>query len=159
VIFIEHGSLYSLKGPVPEEDYFIPIGLADIKKEGKDISIITYSLMVQKALSAANRLKEDGIDVEVVDLRTLKPLDVETITKSVRKTHKVVVAHEACLTGGFGGEIIARIVENAFDYLDAPIKRVGVPDVPIPYAKSLEDVVVPKEEFLIKSVREVLRDL
>ena len=159
VVYMEHGSLYGIKGQIPEEDYTIPMGVGDIKREGKDISIITYSYMVHKALAAAEILEADGIDAEVVDLRTLKPMDTEIITASVKKTHRVVVLHEACVTGGIGGEIVAKIAENVFDYIDAPIKRVGIPDVPVPYAKSLEDAIVPNEEKLITCVKEVLEGL
>ncbi len=159
VVYMEHGSLYGIKGQIPEEDYTIPMGVGDIKREGKDISIITYSYMVHKALAAAEILEADGIDAEVVDLRTLRPMDTEIITASVKKTHRVVVLHEACVTGGIGGEIVAKIAENVFDYIDAPIKRVGIPDVPVPYAKSLEDAIVPNEEMLITCVKEVMEGL
>ena len=159
VVYMEHGSLYGIKGQVPEEDYTIPMGVGDIKREGKDISIITYSYMVHKALGAAEILEADGIDAEVVDLRTLRPMDTEIITASVKKTHRAVVLHEACITGGIGGEIVAKIAENVFDYIDAPIKRVGIPDVPIPYAKSLEDTIVPNEETLISCIKTVLDGL
>ena len=159
VVYMEHGSLYGIKGQIPEEDYTIPMGVGDIKREGKDISIITYSYMVHKALAAAEILEADGIDAEVVDLRTLKPMDTEIIAASVKKTHRVVVLHEACVTGGIGGEIVAKIAENVFDYIDAPIKRVGIPDVPVPYAKSLEDAIVPNEEMLITCVKEVMEGL
>lgn len=159
VVYIEHGSLYGIKGQIPEEDYTIPMGVGDIKREGKDISIITYSYMVHKALAAAEILGVDGIDAEVVDLRTLKPMDTEIIAASVKKTHRVVVFHEACVTGGIGGEIVAKIAENVFDYIDAPIKRVGIPDVPVPYAKSLEDAIVPNEDKLITCIKEVMEGL
>ncbi len=159
VVYMEHGSLYGIKGQIPEEDYTIPMGVGDIKREGKDISIITYSYMVHKALAAAEILEADGIDAEVVDLRTLKPMDTEIIAASVKKTHRAVVLHEACITGGIGGEIVAKIAENVFDYIDAPIKRVGIPDVPVPYAKSLEDAIVPNEEMLITCVKEVMEGL
>ena len=159
VVYMEHGSLYGIKGQLPEEDYTVPMGVGDIKREGKDISIITYSYMVHKALGAAEILEADGIDAEVVDLRTLRPMDTEIITASVKKTHRAVVLHEACITGGIGGEIVAKIAENVFDYIDAPIKRVGIPDVPIPYAKSLEDTIVPNEETLISCIKTVLDGL
>ena len=159
VVYMEHGSLYGIKGQIPEEDYTIPMGVGDIKREGKDISIITYSYMVHKALAAAETLEAEGIDAEVVDLRTLRPMDVDIIIASVKKTHRVVVLHEACVTGGIGGEIVAKIAEKAFDYIDAPIKRVGIPDVPVPYAKTLEDAIVPNEEMLITCVKEVMEGL
>ena len=159
VVYMEHGSLYGIKGQIPEEDYTIPMGAGDIKREGKDISIITYSYMVHKALAAAEILEADGIDAEIVDLRTLRPMDTEIIIDSVKKTHRVVVLHEACITGGIGGEIVAKIAENVFDYIDAPIKRVGIPDVPIPYAKSLEDTIVPTKEKLIACIKAVMEEL
>lgn len=159
VVYMEHGSLYGIKGQIPEEDYTIPMGAGDIKREGKDISIITYSYMVHKALAAAETLEADGIDAEIVDLRTLRPMDTEIIIDSVKKTHRVVVLHEACVTGGIGGEIVAKIAENVFDYIDAPIKRVGIPDVPIPYAKSLEDTIVPTKEKLIACIKAVMEEL
>jgi pyruvate/2-oxoglutarate/acetoin dehydrogenase E1 component len=156
VVFIEHGSLYNVKGDIPESEFTVPLGLAEIKRNGKDISIITYSYMVHTALSAAEILKEEGVDVEVVDLRTLRPMDTEVMMESIKKTHRVVVLHEACITGGIGGEIVARIAENVFDYIDAPIVRMGVPDVPIPYAKSLENTIIPNEEKLIACIKNVL---
>ena len=159
VVYMEHGSLYGIKGQLPEEDYTVPMGVGDIKREGKDISIITYSYMVHKALGAAEILEADGIDAEVVDLRTLRPMDTEIITASVKKTHRAVVFHEACVTGGIGGEIVAKIADNVFDYIDAPIKRVGIPDVPIPYAKSLEDTIEPNEETLITCIKEVMEGI
>ena len=159
VVYMEHGSLYGIKGQIPEEDYTLPIGVGDIKREGKDISIVTYSYMVHKALAAAETLASEGIDAEVVDLRTLRPMDTDIIIDSIKKTHRVVVLHEACVTGGIGGEIVAKIAENAFDYIDAPIKRLGIPDVPIPYAKSLEDTIIPNEEKLIACIKAVLEGL
>ena len=156
VVFIEHGSLYNVKGDIPENEFTVPLGLAEIKRKGNDISIITYSYMVHTALSAAEILKGEGVDVEVVDLRTLRPMDTEVMMESIKKTHRVVVLHEACITGGIGGEIVARIAENVFDYIDAPIVRMGVPDVPIPYAKSLENTIIPNEEKLIACIKNVL---
>ena len=157
VIFIEHRLLYSSKGAVPEDDdYVIPIGKADIKREGKDVTIITWSRMVKDSLQAANELEKEGIDVELVDLRTLKPLDLETILKSAKKTGRVVIVHEACKTGGYGGEIATLIMENAFDYLDAAIKRVTARDTPIPYAAHLERAVIPNPDWIIEGVKELM---
>lgn len=156
IVYMEHGSLYGIKGQIPEEDYTIPLGIGEIKREGKDISIITYSYMVHMALAAAEILQGEGIDAEIVDLRTLRPMDTGIIVDSIKKTHRVVVLHEACITGGIGGEIVAKIAENVFDYIDAPIKRLGIPDVPIPYAKSLEDTILPTKEKLIACIKEVL---
>lgn len=159
VVFIDHGSLYGIKGEVPDEDFTLPLGRGEIKRPGADVSVITYSYMVHTALAAAETLAKEGIDIEIVDLRTLRPMDTEIILESVKKTHRAVVLHEACVTGGIGGEIAARIADSAFDYIDAPIKRVGVPDVPIPYAKSLEDTILPNEEKLIACVRNVLEGI
>ena len=157
VIFVEHKLLYLTEGPVPEDqDYLIPLGKADIKKEGSDITIITWSRMVFDCLEAAVQLEKEGIQAEVLDLRTLKPLDVEAVVKSVKKTGRVVIVHEACKTSGFGGEVSTVIMENAFDYLDAPIKRVTGLDAPIPYAFHLESAVIPNPEWIIDGVKEVL---
>jgi len=159
IVYMEHGSLYGIKGQIPEEDYTIPLGIGEIKREGKDISIITYSYMVHMALAAAEILQGEGIDAEIVDLRTLRPMDTGIIVDSIKKTHRVVVLHEACITGGIGGEIVAKIAENVFDYIDAPIRRLGIPDVPIPYAKSLEDTILPTKEKLIACIKEVLEGI
>ena len=157
VVFIEHKLLYLTEGPVPEDDdYIIPIGKADTKREGQDVTIITWSKMVIDSLEAANELEKEGIDVEVVDLRTLKPVDLETIIESVKKTGKVVIVHEACKTGGFGGEIATLIMEHAFDYLDAPVKRVTGLDSPIPYAEPLSRAVIPNPDWIIRGVREIM---
>ncbi|PKN64027.1 MAG: alpha-ketoacid dehydrogenase subunit beta [Deltaproteobacteria bacterium HGW-Deltaproteobacteria-15] len=155
VVFIEHKLLYQTKGPVPDEEYTIPLGKADIKREGRDVTIVTWSKMVLDCLEASARLEKESIDAEVVDLRTLAPLDLDTIVRSVEKTGKVVIVHEACKTGGFGAEIAARIVENAFDYLDAPIKRVAAVDTPIPYAAPLYRAVIPDPEKIVRGVKEL----
>ncbi|HSB73167.1 MAG TPA: alpha-ketoacid dehydrogenase subunit beta, partial [Candidatus Methylomirabilis sp.] len=130
VLFIEHKLLYATKGMVPDGEHLVPLGEADVKRPGRDVTIVTISHMVQKALRAAERLAAEGIDAEVIDLRTLAPLDLGTVLRSVRKTNRVVIAHEACRRGGFGGELAAQIQEEAFDFLDAPIRRVGALDVP-----------------------------
>jgi len=157
VIFIEHKLLYLTEGPVPEDDdYVVPLGIADIKREGEDVTIIAWSKMVPASLEAAHELEKEGIGVEIIDVRTLKPLDLETILTSVKKTGRVVIAHEACKTGGFGGEIATLIMENAFDYLDAPIKRVTGLDTPIPYASHLESAVIPNPDWIVKGVRELI---
>ncbi|MDK2878020.1 MAG: acetoin:2,6-dichlorophenolindophenol oxidoreductase subunit beta [Thermoanaerobacteraceae bacterium] len=156
VLFIEHKILYSVKGDVPEGEYLIPLGKADIKRPGKDVTVIATSLMVHRALSAAEKLAKEGIDVEVIDPRTLKPLDIETIVSSVKKTNRVVIVHEAHKTGGVGAEIATRIMEEAFDYLDAPIKRVAGMDVPIPYNMELEKICIPQEEDIIDAIKSVL---
>ncbi len=156
VLFIEHKLLYNEKGPVPEEEYTIPLGVADVKRSGKDVTVIATSRMVLRSLNAAEQLEEEGISVEVVDPRTLVPLDEETLLESVRKTNRVVIVHEACRRGGVGAEITAIIQEKAFDYLDAPIERVGAADVPVPFAPILENFVIPDEGRIAEAVRRVL---
>ena len=156
VLFIEHKLLYSTKGQVPEGEHLIPLGQADVKRVGTDVTIVTISHMVLKALRAAERLAADGIEAEVIDLRTLAPLDMETVLRSVRKTNRVVIAHEACRRGGFGGELAAQIQEEAFDLLDAPVLRVGALDVPIPYSKPMEEYVIPDEARIVGAVTHLL---
>jgi 2-oxoisovalerate dehydrogenase E1 component len=157
VMFIEHKMLYGNKGPVPAEDYTIPLGLADVKREGTDVTVISYSRMVLRALEAAEVLAAEGISVEVVDLRSLKPLDMETVVASVRKTGRVVGVTEAYKTGSFISELIAQINETAFDWLDAPIVRVAARDVPVPMAESLEDAAIPNVDAIIAGIRQALR--
>lgn len=159
VVFLEQKLLYRTKGEVPEvgDDYIIPLGEADVKREGKDVTIITYGRMVPRSLKVAEDLSAEGIDVEVIDIRTLVPLDKETLIQSAKKTGKVLVVHEACQTGGFGGELVSVIVDSdAFFYLDAPVKRLGGLDVPIPYNPNLEAQVVPTEEKITAAVKELL---
>lgn len=157
VIFYEHKLLYRTKGHVPEEAYSIPLGQADVKRQGKDVTVIATSIMVHKALEAAGLLEQEGIDVEVIDPRTLVPLDEETIFESVKKTGRVVVVHEAVKRGGFGGEIASLIAESeAFDYLDAPIQRLGGLPVPIPCNPILEQKVVPQVEDIVNAVKKTL---
>ena len=156
VLFIEHKLLYATKGTVPDGEHLVPLGEADVKRPGRDLTIVTISHMVQKALRAALRLAAQGIEAEVIDLRTLAPLDLGTVLRSVRKTNRVVIAHEACRRGGFGGELAAQIQEEAFDFLDAPIQRVGALDVPIPYSKPMEEYVIPDEERIVTAARRVL---
>ncbi len=156
VIFIEHKYLYGTKGQIPEEEYSIPLGVADIKKEGNDVTVIATSYMVHKVLNVANELEKEGISIEIVDPRTLSPLDKDTILKSVEKTSHAVIVHEAPLRGGTGGEIAAIIADEGFEYLDAPIKRIGAKDTPIPFPSVLEDFVLPSEEDIKKVVKELL---
>ena len=155
IVFVEHKMLYNTKGEVPEEEYLIPVGPADIKREGKDITILSYSRMLLLSLEAANILEKEGISTEVIDLRTLLPLDIETIVKSVKKTNKVVIVEEDCKTGGTGAEIGMKIIENAFDYLDAPIKRIAGVDVPMPKSSVLEKLAIPDVEKICSVVREM----
>ncbi|HEX7057156.1 MAG TPA: alpha-ketoacid dehydrogenase subunit beta [Bacilli bacterium] len=157
VIFYEHKLLYRTSGPVPEQMYSIPLGKADIKREGTDVTVIATAVMVHKALEAAVELEKEGISIEIVDPRTLVPLDEETIVSSVKKTGRVVVVHEAVKRGGFGGEIAAMIAESeAFDYLDAPVQRLGGLPVPIPYNPELEKHAIPQVKDIIRSVKATL---
>ncbi len=153
VIFIEDMILNFVPGPVPEDDYTIPIGVADIKKHGRDVTVVTWSKMLGAAFKAAGQLEQQGISVEIVDLRTLVPLDEATVLESVRKTGRLVVLHEATRTGGFGGEIAALVAEKAFDALKAPVKRVTAPDIPVPFSKPLEDFYMPNENSLIQTIK------
>ncbi|MGM7723887.1 alpha-ketoacid dehydrogenase subunit beta [uncultured Metabacillus sp.] len=158
VIFYEHKLLYKTKGDVPEEQYSIPIGKADVKRKGTDVTIVATSIMVHKALEAAAELEKEGVDVEIVDPRTLVPLDEETIIESVKKTGRLIVVHEAVKRGGFGGEIASMIAESeAFDYLDAPIKRLGGLSIPIPYNPTLEKAAIPQVPDIIGAVKEIVR--
>ncbi|MFQ5858082.1 MAG: alpha-ketoacid dehydrogenase subunit beta [Anaerolineae bacterium] len=144
VIYFENKYLYRhVEGEVPEDDYVIPIGVADVKREGEDLTVVTYGAMVQESLAAAEALAKEGVDVEVVDVRTLKPLDKETVLNSARKTGKVAVVHEAYRSYGAGGELAALIAEEAFEWLDAPLVRITAPDTPVPYSAPLEDAFRP----------------
>ncbi|MDO6451215.1 alpha-ketoacid dehydrogenase subunit beta [Oceanobacillus profundus] len=157
VIFYEHKLLYKTSSEVPEEEYSIPLGKAEVKREGTDITIVATAIMVHKALEAAAELEKEGISVEVVDPRTLVPLDTETIIESVAKTGHLVVVHEAVKRGGFGGEIASMIAESeAFDYLDAPIKRLGGVETPIPYNPELEKAAIPQVPDIVNAVKETL---
>lgn len=156
VFFIEHKATYGFTGPVPEEEYLIPLGVADVKREGTDVTIVATSKQVYDALSAAEKLAEEGIEVEVIDPRTLKPLDTETIVESVRKTHHCIVVSEGCKTGGYASEVASTIGEMAFDYLDAPIMRVAGEDITIPFNARLETAAVPQEQDIVVAVHEVM---
>jgi pyruvate/2-oxoglutarate/acetoin dehydrogenase E1 component len=157
VMFIEHKMLYSVKGPVPEEDYIIPLGVADVKRAGKDVTLITYSRMVHRGLEVADKLAKDGIDVEVIDLRSLKPLDLDTVLASVKKTGRVVGLTEAYKTGSFISELFTLLNELAFDYLDAPMVRVAAADVPVPMSIPLEDAAIPNASVIEAAIRKALR--
>lgn len=157
VIFIEHTKLYGEKGPVPDEDYTVPFGVAEVKREGQHLSIITYSYMVPVALAAAEKLADDGIEVEVVDLRSLRPIDWETVYSSVRKTHRALVLTQDWLTLGISAELAARISRDTFDYLDAPVERLTQEEVPLPYAINLEQLAFPDDERVAAKVREMLK--
>lgn len=153
VVFIENLSLYAAKGEVPEEEYLIPFGQADIKRAGEDVSVVALSGMVPQALKAADTLLQEGIRIEVIDPRTLAPLDIDTIVKSVMKTGRLVVAHAAAKTGGAGAEIAQQVLERAFDYLDGPIVRVAAADVPIAASQALESATFPDWQDIVTACR------
>jgi 2-oxoisovalerate dehydrogenase E1 component beta subunit len=157
VLFFEHKFLYRrLKEDLPSEDYAVPIGVAATRRQGSDLAIITYGAMVHTALEAAGALEEEGVSTEVLDLRTLLPLDEEAILAAAAKTGKVIVLHEDTRNGGIGGEIAARIGESAFEYLDGPVMRVAAPDTPVPYAAPLEDVFIPSVARVIAAAKELI---
>lgn len=155
VIFFQHKKLFSKEGPVPDGEHIVPLGKAAVKRSGDQVTLLTYGSGYYMCMEAANELSIVGIEAEVIDLRTLKPLDFNTIAQSIKKTNRVVVVHEACLTGGFGAEVAARICSDFFDYLDAPVIRVAAKDVPIPFSPTLEDFVLPKVKDVIKAVQQV----
>jgi pyruvate/2-oxoglutarate/acetoin dehydrogenase E1 component len=157
VVFIETKTVYNKKGEVPESDYVIPFGVADVKRVGKDVTVFATGVMVHRSLEAAEILAKEGIDIEVIDPRTLVPFDKETLVKSVIKTGKLIIVHEACKRGGFGGEVAAEVMESeAFDYLDAPIKRIAGKNIPIPYCMELEKSAVPQVDDIVNAVREMV---
>ena len=156
VMFFEHKLLYSIEGPVPEEEYTVPFGVADVKREGEDVTVVATLYMVHKALAATKTLSKEGIDVEVIDPRTLVPLDKQAIVNSVKKTGRIVIVTEDCKTAGVSAEIAAMVAEEALDYLDAPVKRVAEPDTPIPFSPPLEQFVIPNEKSIVKAVKEIV---
>ena len=153
VMFIEHSRLYGVTGEVPDEEYTVPFGKSDVKRAGKDVTIVTYSRMLHVSLAAAEKLAAEGIECEIVDLRTLRPLDMEPVYESVRKTHRAIVVEEDWVTCGMGAEIAARVSKETFDYLDAPVERVGAIEVPLPYAKNLEALALPEEKTVMDAVK------
>jgi len=156
VMFLEQKLLYRTKGMVEEDEYTIPLGVADVKREGTDCTIVTYGRMVRMSLAAAETLAAEGIGVEVIDLRTLLPMDKDAILKSVKKTHRLCVVHEAVKTAGLGGEIAASVCESdAFHYLDAPVRRLASEDVPVPFCPVLEKGILPDEEKIAQAIREM----
>jgi pyruvate/2-oxoglutarate/acetoin dehydrogenase E1 component len=156
VFFCEHKLLYPVEGDVPEEEYTIPFGVAELKKKGSDVTVIATMYMVHKALNAAVTLEGEGLNVEVIDPRTLTPLDKKAIVDSVKKTGRLVIVTEDCKTGGVSAEIASVVAEEAIDYLDAPIKRVTGADTPIPFSPPLEQYVIPNEKAIIKAIKEVV---
>ena len=156
VFFIEHKLLYNEKGPVSGGEYLIPIGVPEVKRLGKDVTILAYSRQLLFALKAADELAKDGVDCEVIDLRTLIPLNLEIVGESLKKTGGLVTCEEGPLTGGMGAEIAARISKDFFEYLDAPVERVAALDAPVPFARNLERIVIPQPEHIMKAVKSVL---
>lgn len=155
VVFVEHKKLYAMKGPVPEDYYTIPFGKAEIKRTGKDVTLVATHEMVNRALRIADGCAKEGIDLEIIDLRTLRPLDKETILDSVRKTGRLIVADEGPVTCGIHAEIAALVSEEAIQYLQAPILRVGSPDTPVPFSPPLEQIYIPDEEDIVAAVRKM----
>ncbi len=156
VMFIEHATLYQARGEVPEEEYLEPIGVSKIQREGRDVTIVTYSKMLQVSTQAAEQLSSEGIEAEIVDLRTLRPLDIEPVIQSFRRTNRAVIVEEGWGSYGVGAEVASRIYESAFDYVDAPIKRVAQKEVPLAYNRDLEQLALPQVEDVVKAVKEVL---
>ena len=157
VLYFEHKVLFPMKGPVPEGDHVVPIGKANVSRKGKDVTIVSYSLMMHRALEAAEKLAAEGIQAEVIDLRTISPIDKETIFESVRKTKRLVIVHEAVKQGGVGAEISALVAEEMIDWLDAPIRRIGAPFVPVPFSPPLEQLVKISADHIVKTVKEICR--
>jgi pyruvate dehydrogenase E1 component beta subunit len=156
VLFIEHATLYQVRGEVPDGDYVVPIGVSDVKREGRDVTIVAYAQGLQVALEAAEKLAQEGIEAEVVDLRTLQPLDMGPVLKSFQKTFKAVIVEEGHRSYGVGAEIVARIQEDGFDYLDAPIKRVAQAEAPLPYSRELEQSALINADKVIAAVKEIV---
>jgi len=156
VLFVESGLLYRTKGEVPEEEYTIPLGKAEVKRKGDDVTVVGVSRMVGEAMSAARKLEETGVSAEVVDIRTLQPLDLATIVDSVKRAPRLVVACDDVKTGGVGSEISAAVLESAFDYLDAPILRVACPEIPVPFSPTLEQMYMPNAEKIVQAVGQIM---
>ena len=156
VMFIEHATLYQTRGEVPEGDFIVPIGKSTVQRPGKDVTIVTYSKMLELSLKAADQLAKEGVEAEIVDLRTLRPLDMAPVIESFKKTNRAVIVEEGWKSYGVGAEITTRIYEEAFDYVDAPVKRVAQKEVPLPYNRTLEQSAIPNVEDIIQAVKEVL---
>ncbi len=156
ILFIEHATLYQVRGEVPEDDYTVPIGKSKLQRPGKDVTIVTYSKMLDVSAKAAEQLAKQGIEAEIIDLRTLRPLDMEPVLDSFKKTNRAVVVEEGWRSFGVGSEVAARIYEQAFDYVDAPVRRVAQEEVPLPYNRTLEQMALPQIEDVIAAVKEVM---
>lgn len=157
VLFFEHKALFPLKGPVPEGEHLVPIGKANVSRTGKDVTLVSWSFMMHRALEAAEMLTQEGIEVEVIDLRTISPIDKETIFDSVRKTKRLLIVHEAVKTGGVGAEISAMVAEEMIDWLDAPVARLGAPFVPVPFSPALEKLVKISAQDIADAARRLIR--
>jgi pyruvate dehydrogenase E1 component beta subunit len=156
VLFIEHATLYQFRGEVPERDYVEPIGVSKVQRPGRDVTVVAYSKMLQHSLEAAEQLAQEGIEVEIVDLRSLRPLDMGPVLDSFKRTNRLVIVEEGWRSYGVGAEVAARVTEQAFDYLDAPIKRVAQTEVPLPYNQALEQMALPQVADVVAAVKEVL---
>ncbi len=156
VLFIEHATLYQTRGEVPDGEYIVPIGKSIVQRPGRDVTIVTYSKMLEISLKAAEKLSVEGIEAEIVDLRSLRPLDMEPVIESFKKTNRAVIVEEGWPSYGVGAEVSSRIYEQAFDYVDAPIKRVAQKEVPLPYNRTLEQMAIPDVDSVIAAVKEVL---
>jgi len=157
IMFIEHAAMYQVRGEVPDEEYLIPIGKSKVQRPGSDVTVVTYSKGLELSMKAAEELSKDGIEVEVVDLRTLRPLDMEPVLESFKKTNRAVVVEEGWKSYGVGAEISSRIYEKAFDYVDAPILRVAQKEVPLPYNRNLEQLALPQVLDIVTAVKEVMK--
>jgi len=156
VLFIEHATLYQFRGEVPDEDYLEPIGVSKVQRPGSDVTVVAYSKTLQHSLQAAEQLAQEGIQIEIVDLRSLRPLDMGPVLESFKRTNRAVIVEEGWRSYGVGAEVAARIAEQAFDYLDAPIRRVAQAEVPLPYNQALEQMALPQVDDIVSAVREVL---
>jgi len=157
VLFLEHATMYQVRGDVPDEEYLIPIGKSKIQREGSDLTIVTYCKGLELSMKAAEELAKEGIEAEIVDLRTLRPLDMEPVLESFKKTNRAVVVEEGWKSYGVGSEIVSRIYEEAFDYVDAPLIRVAQQEVPLPYNRTLEQAALPQVSDIVAAAKEVLR--
>jgi pyruvate dehydrogenase E1 component beta subunit len=157
ILFIEHATMYQVRGNVPDEEYLIPIGKSKVQREGKDVTVVTYCKGLELSMKAAEELAAEGIEAEIVDLRTLRPLDMEPVLESFKKTNRAVVVEEGWRSFGVGSEVASRIYEEAFDYVDAPIVRVAQKEVPLPYNRTLEQSALPQVPDIVAAVKEVLK--
>ncbi len=156
ILFIEHATLYQVRGEVPDGDFTIPIGVSKVQRPGRDVTIVTYSKMLEISTKAAEQLSKEGIEAEIVDLRSLRPLDMGPVIESFKKTNRAVIVEEGWKSFGVGSEVVSRIYEEAFDYVDAPIKRVAQKEVPLPYNRDLEQLAIPQVEDVVRAVKEVM---